>query len=333
MKIACYGVRANEVESFKKYNKYDYDLTLIEELLTHDNIETAKGHDAVLLRGNCVADEKNLGIMKDYGIQLVFTRTVGVDHIDLAAAKKFGQIIARVPGYSPNSVAELAFTLGLTLLRNVQYTANQTAKGDFRVTPQMFSREARNCTVGIIGTGRIGIEEAKMYKGMGARVIGYDIYQSEHAKEVLEFVETQDELLKQSDIVSLHVPYIAGENDQMINSEFINKLNDKAIIVNTARGQLQDNEAIVQAIKDNQLYGFAADVLPNEGEVFFKEFSDISEIPDKSVQEMLHLYPKVLLTPHVGSNTDEALKNMIEISFDNFNEYLTQGLLTNEVTL
>ena len=104
--IICYGVRPNEVEIFKKFNCYGYALTLEEALLTHDNIETAKGHDAVLLRGNCVADRDNLAKMKEYGIRYVFTRTVGYNHIDLEAAREFGQIVARVPGYSPHSVAK-----------------------------------------------------------------------------------------------------------------------------------------------------------------------------------------------------------------------------------
>lgn len=134
-KIICYGVRSNEVDLFNRLNKCDYQLTLEETLLSHDNIETAQNHDAVLLRGNCVADRQNLAKMKEYGIRYVFTRTVGYNHIDLEAAEEFDQIVARVPGYSPNSVAELALTLGMTLLRNVQYTADLTSKADFRVTP------------------------------------------------------------------------------------------------------------------------------------------------------------------------------------------------------
>ncbi|AXY25059.1 lactate dehydrogenase [Suicoccus acidiformans] len=328
LKIACYGVRPNEVTTFEENNKYNYDLTLYEELLTHDNIETAKGHDAVLLRANCVADRKNLEIMKDYGIDLVFTRTVGFNHIDLDAAKDLGQKVARVPGYSPNAIAELAVTMAMTLLRNVQYTADRTSRADFRVTPQMFSREIRNCTVGIIGTGRIGLVEAQMYKAMGARVLGYDVFQSDAAKEVVEFVE-QDELLAQSDIVSMHVPHIPGENDEMINKDFLSKMCNDAILVNTARAEIQDTEAIVEALKNDELYGYATDVIPNEGDVFFKSFDSVDDIPVDSVRELTKLYPKAIITPHVGSNTDEAVKNMVEYSFDNFNDVLETGTSDN----
>ncbi|WP_124058993.1 2-hydroxyacid dehydrogenase [Vaginisenegalia massiliensis] len=320
-KIACYGVRPNEVDIFHSLNKYHYQLTLIPDLLTHDNIETAKDHDAVLLRANCVADRQNLSQLKDYGIKYVFTRTVGYNHIDLKAAQELGQIVARVPGYSPNAIAELALTMALSLLRNVQYTADRTSHGNFKVSPQMFSREIRKSTVGIIGTGKIGLTEAKLYKGLGARVIGYDIYQSDEAKEMIEFVEL-DDLLAMSDIVSLHPAYIPGQNDKMVNEEFINKMRHDAILVNTARGELQDNEAILKALKANKLAGFATDVLANESTIFFKEFDQENPIPDSTIKELVELYPRVLMTPHIGSNTEEAVSNMVEFSYDNFHQVL-----------
>lgn len=329
LKIACYGVRPNEVDSFHKYNTYNYDLTLYEEYLNHDNVETAKGHNAVLLRANCAADAKNLAKFKEYGIEYVFTRTVGYDFIDVEEAKRLGMKVAFVPAYSPNAIAELGLTFGMTLLRNIQYTAHQSSVNlDFRVTPQMFSPEVRKSTVGIIGTGRIGLEEAKMYKAMGARVLGYDLFQSDAAKEVVEFVE-QDTLLNESDIVSLHVPHIPGENDEMINAEFIGKMKDGAILINTARGALQDNQAVIDAIKSNKLSGFGTDVLPNEGEFFFKKFDSIDDIEDETVRELINLYPRVLITPHIGSNTHEALKDMISVSYENFNDVLTTGTSVN----
>lgn len=328
-KIACYGVRSNEVDTFNKYNKYNYELVLIEDLLTHENVETAKGCDAVLLRGNCVADERNLNILaKEYGIKYVFTRTVGFNHIDLEAAKKLGLVSARVPAYSPNSVAELSLTLAMMLLRHTAHTVNETSNLNFVVDSTMFSKEIRNCTVGIIGMGRIGLTEAKLFKGLGAEVVGHDVYQSEEAKSVVKFLEL-DELLEISDIVSLHVPYFKGQNDDLVNEEFISKMKDKAILINTARGEVQDNKAIIEAIKSGKLDGFATDVIKNEKSIFFKKFDNIEDIEDETIREFVGLYPKVLVTPHVGSNTDEALKNMVEISMDNFNEYLTTGTCKN----
>lgn len=331
IKVVCYGVRENEVPFFHQLNKYDFELTLIEELLTHENIETAKGMDAVLLRGNCVADRKNIQQMKEYGVTYLFTRTVGYNHIDLQAAADFDMYVARVPSYSPNAIAELSLTLAMSLLRHTAYTTNKTSKKDFTVDSVMFSKEIRNCKVGIIGTGKIGLTEAQLFKGLGAEVLGYDIYQSEEAKQVVTFVEL-DELLKESDIVSLHVPYFPGKNDKMVNDEFISKMKNGAIFINTARGELQDNEAILKALRSHKLEGFATDVFANEQEIFFQKFNDGKKL-DPTIQALIDLYPRVLVTPHIGSNTDEALTNMIETSFENLHETITKGSTTNAVAL
>lgn len=332
LKVVCYGVRPNEVPFFEKLNKYNFELRLVEELLNHDNIDTAEGMDAVILRGNCVADRQNIAKMSEYGIKYVFTRTVGFNHIDLQAAADYNMSVARVPGYSPNAIAELSLTLAMSLLRHVSHTVNKTSKYDFRVDGAMFSKEIRNCKVGIIGTGKIGLTEAKLFRGLGADVYGYDVFQSEEAKHVVKFVE-MDDLLEKCDIVSLHVPYFPGKNDKMVNAEFISKMKDGAILINTARGELQDNEAILEAIKSGKLDGFGTDVFANEAAFFFKNFENGDEISDQTVRELVDLYPKVLVTPHIGSNTDEALSNMIEISYDNLNDVLTTGSTANAIEL
>lgn len=332
LKVVCYGVRPNEVPFFEKLNKYNFELRLVEELLNHDNIDTAEGMDAVILRGNCVADRQNIAKMSEYGIKYVFTRTVGFNHIDLQAVADYNMSVARVPGYSPNAIAELSLTLAMSLLRHVSHTVNKTSKYDFRVDGAMFSKEIRNCKVGIIGTGKIGLTEAKLFRGLGADVYGYDVFQSEEAKHVVKFVE-MDDLLEKCDIVSLHVPYFPGKNDKMVNAEFISKMKDGAILINTARGELQDNEAILEAIKSGKLDGFGTDVFANEAAFFFKNFENGDEISDQTVRELVDLYPKVLVTPHIGSNTDEALSNMIEISYDNLNDILTTGSTANAIEL
>lgn len=326
-KIVAYGVRENEVPFFKKLNKYNYELKLLPELLTHDNIETAKGMDAVLLRANCGGDATNLAKLKEWGIKYVFTRTIGFNHIDLAAAKANGQLVARVPSYSPNAVADLALTLGLTLQRHVALAAYRSQQQNFQVIPEEFSHEIRDLTVGIIGTGHIGIAEAQSYKALGAKVLGYDIYQSDAAKAVVEFV-SQEELLAKSDIISLHVPYIKGENDQFINADLLKLVKPTAILVNTARAEVTNVGDIIAALKAGKLGGFAADVLENEGQFIGKNLEG-AKISDEHLQTLIDLYPRVILTPHIGSYTEEALTDMIRISFDNFNEVLTTGTSKN----
>lgn len=329
IKLVCFGVRPTEVEFFNKLNKYGYDLKLVEKGLNHENVKEAIGAEAIMVRGNCMADRQNLELLKNNGLKYVLTRTVGFDHVDLEAVKEFGLKSARVPGYSPNAISELAVTLAMMLLRHTAYTVNRTREKNFIVDANMFSKEIRNCTVGIIGTGRIGLTTAKLFKGLGARVIGYDVFQSDAAKEIVEFV-SQEELIKTSDVISVHMPYIKGVNYHLINDEFINNMKDGGIIINTARGELQDIEAIIRGIESGKLGGYGADVLERESRVFFKDLKG-QEIDDKNIEKLIEMFPKVLLTPHMGSYTDEALTNMISISYDNLNEYLTESNCKNAI--
>ena len=327
--LVCYGVRDVETEYFNDLNKYGYKTTYVGDLLSTDNLHLIEGNEAVMLRGNCPADEKNIEAMADYGVKYLLTRTVGYNHIDVEAAKKHGMKVARVPGYSPNAIAELALTLAMMLLRNTAYTVARTRKKDFRADAQMFSPEIRRCTVGIIGTGRIGLTAARLFKGLGARVIAYDLYPGEEAAEVVEYL-SMDEVVSQSDIISLHCPYIRDSNHYMVDDEFIGKMKEGAILINTARGELQDIEAVIRGLESGKLGGFGTDVLEGESEVFFRDLRD-EKLADDNIEKLTKMFPKVIITPHIGSYTDEALINMVEISYDNLNDLLTRGRSENEL--
>lgn len=329
IKMICFGARKNEQQYFIDLNKYGYELTLIEELLTEDNIDLVAGHNAVMLRGNCNAKAKNLLKMKEMGVEFLLTRTVGVDHIDIPEAKRLGFKLARVPGYSPNAISELALTLAMMLLRNTSSMTDSTSKGDFTVHPNYFSREVRFLKIGILGVGRIGLTTAKLFKGIGAEVYGYDIFQSDEAKETIKFVDL-DTIIKNSDVLCIHMPYNKDENHYFIDDAFLNKMKDNSVIINCARGELVNLKSIISAIKSGKLSGFAADVLENESAIFNKNFNQ-SSTGNALVDELISLYPKTLITPHVGSNTDEACRNMIEYSYDNLNEILETGECKNKL--
>ena len=329
VKLVCYGVRDVEVSFFEDLNKYGYQLILEESLLTDENVELTKGAQAVIVRGNCKTDRANIEKMASYGVKYLLTRTVGFNHIDLEAAKALGIEVARVPAYSPNAISELALTLAMMLLRNAAYTVNKTRSKDFTVDASMFSKEVRNCTVGILGTGKIGLTTAKLFKGLGAKVVAYDIYENEAAKELVEYLPL-DEVLANSDVVSVHVPYFKGQNDKLINREFISKMKEDAVLINTSRGELQDDEAILEAIENNTLGAFGTDVFVGEADFFFKNMED-KPLPNPVIEKLISHNPRVLVTPHIGSYTDEALTNMVEISYDNLNEFLTTGNCENKV--
>lgn len=329
MKIICFGVRDVEKPIFEEVNKhFNFNLTMVPELLTHENVEITKNYDGVLLRANCVADKINLEKMWSYGIKYMFTRTVGINHIDVEAAKQLGFKLAYVPFYSPNAVSELAFGLGLSMLRNILYMNNKMNEKDFRVDAQMFAKEARNSTIGIIGTGRIGFECAKAWKGMGAKVLGYDLYPRTDAKNIIEYT-TFEQLMKESDLISLHCPYIKGENDELINKKSLSRAKDGLIIINAARGELINNQDLYDALISNKVKQVALDTLTNEGEIYFKKHD--AKLPNEIYEKLYQLKPKVIFTPHIGSFTDEAVKNMVETSFLNFKEYIETGDCKNKI--
>lgn len=329
-KIICFGVRDYEKPYFEKLGKqYGYELVLRPEYLNNDCWELAKGYAIVMVRGNCVVDREHMKLLADSGLKYYLTRTAGYNHVDVQACKDFGIETAFVPGYSPNAISELALTLAMMLLRNTAYATDQTHNGHFKVTNQMFSREVRGCTVGIMGCGRIGCTTAKLFKGLGAHVIGYDVYESDYAKSIVDF-EDIDSFLKDADIIVCHMAYIKGKNDNFINADKIHAMKKNAILVNVARGEVLDTQAALDAVKEGHLAGLGLDVIANEKTLFNKDF-DPKHMDTPLHQEIIDLYPKVLITPHLGSATDLALVDMIEISLKNMDEYLTTGHCKNSL--
>ncbi len=329
--IICFGVRDYEIPYFEKLGKeYDYKLVLKPQFLNTENYKDALGYEVVMVRGNCVVNDAAMKDLADHGLKYYLTRTAGYNHVDINACEKYGIESAFVPGYSPNAISELALTLAMMLLRNTAYTTDYTHNLNFKVTNQMFSREVRGCTVGILGCGRIGCTSASLFKGLGARVIGYDVYQSENAKKLVEFVSL-DEFIKQSDIILVHLAYIPGKNDNFINEEFISKMKKNAILVNIARGEVLDINAAVNAVENNHLAGLAIDVIDHEKTLFFHNFEKIEDIENPTFRKLVSLYPRVLITPHIGSSTDKALIDMIEVSLKNMDEYLETNTCKNSL--
>ena len=330
MKVLAYGVREVELPIFEQVNKkFGYELTCIPEYLnSEETARKAEGFKAVILRGNCWANKETLDIYKELGVEYVLTRTVGVNHIDAEYAKSLGMKLGYVPFYSPNAISELAVTLAMTLLRNVAYTAAKTSQQDFTVDTQMFAKQIRNWTGGGVGLGRLRITTATLFQGLGANVLAYDAFPKEGVDHICTQVSL-DELLAKSDVISIHAPYIPA-NGKVITKEFISKMKPGAILVNTARGELQDIDAIIEALESGHLRGVGLDVLEGESEVFFKDLRG-QVIANPAIRKLVEMYPRVLLTPHMGSYTDEAVLNMVETSFENLKEYIETGSCKNDI--
>ncbi|USS90331.1 NAD(P)-dependent oxidoreductase [Fructilactobacillus carniphilus] len=322
-KITVYNVREVETPLFEKLNKDDYDLTLVAERMTLDNVDRAEGADAVLITAFDDCDAEVIEKLAGHGVKYIYTRVVGINNIDVKAARNLGIQVANVPNYSPRAVAELSLSLGLTLFRNVSRAAANTHAGDFRLLPTYYANEIHSATVGIIGAGKIGMTEAKLYRALGAQVLAYKRH-PEPDNDVVQFTDL-DTLLKKSDIVSLHIPYIPGQTGNLIGDEELAKMKDSAILVNTARGQVVDTQAVADAVRSNRIGGYGTDVILDEDAIIGKQFDSLDDLPNPLNVELMKNYPNVLVTPHMGFFTEPAVEDMIRISFENFANTLANG--------
>lgn len=325
-KITIYNVKDVEKEYFVELNKYDFNLNLVKEPLSASNVKEAIDSNGVLVDGSSNIDQQIVDKLTNFNVKYLFTRFVGYNNIDVKTAKDYGMKIANVRIYSPYSVAELSLSLGLDLFRHTSQASTSTQSGNFKLLPNFFANEIHNATVGIIGVGHMGATEAHLYKALGASVLGYQRHPNDNPD--VTFV-SKEELLQKADIVSIHVPYIPGENENMISDDEIKLMKDDSILINTARGPLVDANAVSNALKNNSLGGYGTDVIVDEDQINGKSFNSLNDLPDKDLISLMKNYPNVIVTPHMGYFTKPATKDMIKTSYDNFHDIITTGTTKN----
>ena len=269
------------------------------------------------------------------GVRLIATRSTGFDHIDLKTCATRKIQVANVPAYGENTVAEHTFALILSLSRNVHKAYVRTVKGDFSLTGlQGFDLKGK--TIGVVGAGRIGMHVIKMAKGFGMRVLAYDTRKDPFLSEVLDFrYVSLPELLKQSDIISLHLPYMQATH-HLINRERFRVMKRGALLINTARGGLVDTNALVWALDQGIVGGAGLDVL--EGEELVKEERQLLEkdFPKERLitalkNNILLHRENVVITPHIAFDSREALQRILDTTVANITGFL-YGSSLNLVT-
>lgn len=327
MKILAYCVRPDEMDSFNKYTKeLGHEVTILKESFGPHNAALAQDYEGISILGNCNANAEAIEKISALGVKYLASRSAGVNNIDLEAAKKFNVRVSNVPAYSPNAVAEFAVTATLCVARNLQQAIRRVDTQNFGLDG-LIGFELRNKIIGFIGTGRIGLTTIKAFSGFGGKMIGYDLYQNEEAKKYIEY-RTLDELFAEADIISLHCP-LTEENYHLINRNNIAKMKDGVVIVNTARGALMDSEAVIDGLKSGKIGGLATDVYEHEVGIFHNNHTN-SILKDDVLARLLK-FPNVLVTPHYGFYTDEAVSNMVEYSLTNLKDFEKTGVCKNEV--
>ena len=235
-------------------------------------------------------------------IAVAFT---GIDHVGLEACREKNVAVLNCAGYSNQSVAELSIGMAISVMRKI-------LEGDFavrngRTSAGLVGTEICGRTVGIIGCGQIGFKTAKLFKAFGADVLAYSRHEREEWKEAGIRFADMDTLLRESDIVSLHLP-LNETTKGFFDGDKINKMKEDAILINCARGPIVDNAALAKALNEGKIAGAAIDVFDME--------------PPIPADYPLCSAKNILLTPHVAFATKEAMVRRAKIEFDNVYAYL-----------
>jgi len=268
-------------------------------------------------------------------LKLITTRSTGFNHIDLDYCKKHGIVVENVPKYGEATVAEFALGLCLNLTRKIGVAFSDLKRGICNIDRYM-GKDLFESTLGVIGTGAIGRHAVQIAKGLGMKVIAYDLFPNkELIANGLKYVSL-DELFARSDFITLHCP-LTPENHHMINAKSFAKMKDGVIIINTARGELIDNEALYKALKSGKVGGAGLDALEQESAIMSNDIyiSHVKTIPQEEVitsfinMKLLQL-PNVIITPHIGFNSIDAIRRILAQTVKNIEEF-KKGNIINEV--
>ncbi|MGM0603690.1 MAG: NAD(P)-dependent oxidoreductase [Bacillota bacterium] len=287
---------------FKKYDSRVED----EEKI----IERAEGADAVIITNLAFPSEVINSLPELKYISVAFT---GVDHVDLDACEENGVAVSNAPGYSTDSVAELALGMMINLSRKINQCHSAVKAGKTR--EGLIGNELKGKTLGIVGTGTIGLRVAEIADVLGMNLLGYNRSRKAKAEQMGLKYTSLEELFEKSDFISIHIPH-TKETEGMIDKKLIDLMKNTAYFINTARGPIVDSKALADALDEERIAGAGIDVFEME--------------PPIPLEHPLQNAKNTLLTPHIAFATEEAFLNRAEIVFDNINSWLN-GEIKNKI--
>lgn len=269
-----------------------------------------------------------LEALYNHGVRAILLRCAGYNNVDLPAAEALGLFVANVPAYSPEAVAEFAVALIQTLNRKTHRAYNRVREGNFSLDG-LVGHTLHGKTLGIVGTGRIGLALAKIMRcGFGCEVLAYDPYATSKELEMMggSYVAELEDLLSQSNVVSLHCPLTPGTR-QIINEKSLRHIKRGALLVNTSRGGLIDTSATIQALKEKRLGGLALDVYEAESGLFYNDHS-MEVIEDDTLMRLM-TFPNVLVCSHQAFLTQEALDEIADTVLRNLDDFMLKRSCAN----
>lgn len=326
MKTIFYSTKDFELSYLQSANIKREHVLLIKEPLSLETAYKADGFDIVSIftadDGSC----KVLEVLHKYGVKHIAIRAAGYDNVDIKKASELGITVANVPEYSPYAIAEHAVGMLLALNRKIVKADSQVHHHDFTVG-DLIGYDLHGKTVGIVGTGKIGSVFAKIMKGFGCKLLGYDVQKNkELEKYAIEYVPL-DELCRASNVISIHTSLNPGTK-YLINKKMIALMHD-VILINTSRGACVNTADIIEGLEAGNIRFYGADVYENEKGIFFNDHSG-KDLKDEMLKKLLSM-PNVLITPHQAFATNEALTNIAETTFYNISCWRNNTSSENEL--
>ncbi|MBQ8567446.1 MAG: 2-hydroxyacid dehydrogenase [Clostridia bacterium] len=310
MKIAFFDAKPYDKDSFEKYiNNTEISIKYFDTKLNEDTVELANGYEGVCAFVNDDINKNVIDALCSYGITILVMRCAGYNNVDIKYAK--GKIrVARVPSYSPYSIAEHAMAMLLCSVRKIHRAYIRTKDFNFSLNG-LTGFDLNGKTVGIVGTGRIGKAFLDLCKGFNMNILAYDKICT--YTDFVRYVPL-DEIFAKSDIISLHCP-LNDETYHLINESAISKMKKGVILINTSRGALIDAEALLDGIKSRKIGGACLDVYEEESDFFFEDLS--GHIIKDDILARLISMPNVIVTSHQAYLTSEALENIARTTVEN----------------
>lgn len=334
LKVAFFGTKDYDRMFFSQLARdkgegtYNVEIKYFKARLTSETVHLAEGFRAVCIFVNDEAPREVVEALSQCGVRLILLRCAGFNNVDLQAAKECGITVLRVPAYSPYAVAEHAMTIIQAANRHIHKAYLKVKENDFALSG-LLGVDLHNKVAGIMGTGKIGQCMAKICKGYGMTVLGWDAFPNRKLEEegLLTYV-SKDELLQRADLISLHLPLImgAGGTYHIINDDTIAMMKDNVMLVNTSRGGLVDAEALIRGLKAQKFHAVALDVYEGEDANVYTNHSD--DFLTNDIVARLTMFPNLILTSHQAFFTREAMQAIAAITMENarnFNEHLPYG--------
>lgn len=317
MNILMYDTKKYDKDSFDaiKDQYPDLNIDYVKTDLSERTARLAKGYEAICAFVSSDVSEPVVRALNDAGVKLILMRCAGFNNVDLNATEECGITVMRVPGYSPEAVAEHAMALAMAVNRKLHKSYIKVRENNFSLVG-LTGMNFHGKTAGIIGTGKIGAAMARICQGFGMRVIAYDMYRNPD----LDFVTYVDmeELLSESDLISLHCP-LTDDTYHLINEKTIAQMKDHVILVNTSRGALIKTDDLIAGIRSRKFFGVGLDVYEEETPNVFENRED--DILETSVTARLLSFPNVIVTSHQGFLTEEALEAISRTTLDNASDF------------